>query len=575
MNKTLYNTAMDKVTMSEECLGEIIDKLDYIQEKPTKKRKKVRYFQIITAVAIAIFGSITVAAETGGLDWVKNFFVEEEFLPSVYDMVSQIENFKYESDSGIKLYPLGTISDSKELCFLLSVENMPDGINFDHLNIYPVVSDDYDWSGGDIETSTVYNSDEKLLICKVYNSTNEAYEKDDFLQFELRETSYSEDKEDTNLGLGTLSFKLCDVGSANILNIDYSEYTPSDDYDNTFEKISITPLSIEAYSKKDFEFDTFRIVFNNGKEMNIDPTGGYSSYETKLYRVDKRFEENPINPDNITDIYYKDMLIYHKEETIVPDIYELVSEIKDFECESDFKVDFSPVGLISDEHDFYCILHIDSLPENLNPEFITIGGFESEHIKNDLTGLSYSMDIDYKAEENNLIFKVSSAQSIFKSGEKIEMTFDYFEQGEPSLEEKLHLANIAKASFTINSDYDKSLKIYYKDYMPDFIPERDYDFLIDEMTITPLSFTTNGRRSYYADVMLSDGFTLVFSDGTELKDFNGCTSSSYGTDELIRTEEEAESMNAIHYDTLAQFEEPIDPDSITEIYLGDMLIYRK
>lgn len=574
MNKTLYNTAMDKVTMSDECLGEIIDKLDYVQEKPTKKRKKVRYFQIITAVAIAVFGSVTVAAETGGLDWVKNFFVTEEFLPSVYDMVSEIEDFKYESDSGMRLWPLGTISDPKELCFLLSVENMPDGINFDYLNICPVVSDDYDWGGGDIETSTVYNSDEKLLICKVYNSTNEAYEKDDFLQFELSETSYSEDKEDTDLG--TLSFKLCDVGSANILNIDYSEYTPNDDYDNTFEKITITPLTMELYSKKynknDIDYDIiaslsnrdlFKIVFNNGKEMIFSPDGSYSSIDTEYYRVDKRFEENPINPDNITDIYYKDMLIYHKDETIVPDIYELISEFDDFECESNFNVKFSPVGLISDEHDFYCILHIDSLPENLNPEYITIGGFESEYIKNNLTGLGFSMRNDYKTEENNIIFRISSAQDIFRNGEKLEMIFDYFEQGEPSLEEKLNLSNIAKASFTINSDYDKSLKIYYKDYMPDFIPERDYDFLIDELTVTPLSLTTNGRRSYYADAMLNDGFTLVFSDGTELSVLGG-SSCSGGTE-----------PDEVYYDTQSQFEEPIDPDSITEIYLGDMLIYRK
>ncbi len=346
MNKNLYNAAMDKITMSDECLGEILDNIDEIQpELTTKQHKKVRYIRIITALAVFIFGSVTVAAETGSLEWIKNIFAKEVTVTNVYDMVTEIENFRCESDMGVEL---------------------------------------------------------------------------------------------------------------------------------------------------------------------------------------------------------------------------------------------SPVGILCDEQDFYAVFHADKFPKNLNKEYIGYLIEDGGKYAEEYGGLSYSYTSDFDAEKNYIILKLNMAQRIFKDGENITLRVNYDEHEynpskAPEHRDHIILSDLARLSFTLRLGKFDSLNINYKEYMPEFIPKRDYTFLFDEINITPFSLTTIGRMNFYADALLNDGYRIVMTDGTELlsKDWS---SSSHGLSDSYSysTSSSSSGTNAgIVYDTSWVFDEPIDPNNVAELYLGKMLIYRK
>lgn len=574
MNKNLYSSAMDKVTMSDECLGEILDNIDEVQtETITKKSKKVRYIHVIAAVAVFVFGSITVAAESGGFEWVKNFFKgEAEMTENVYDMVSYMANFKCESDYGLKLSPVGSISDPKNLYFILHVDEAPSDIDFDNVSLF---IDDYKIDDhGCITTREDYNKDEKNIICKVL-STDDTFRNGEFVKFNVVNTV-----DETEPVIANLSFTISDRGDYNILNVNYDEYTPSSDYDNIFDKITVSPLSMITYGSKDVigegsKYNSeFKIAFKDGTESNYYPTGGHGTTDVTdnryYYQCEVNFEDEMINPNNISEIYYNDMLIYHREEKDISTIYEMAAEIENFTCESDFKAEFSPVGMLCDEQDLYAIFHIDSLPENLKAEFLNFDVDPTAEYVNKFSGFGSSWTSDFDKENNNVIIKIATPQRVFKEGENIIFDVFYYEYDKETGKEISSLQHVAKMSFTLKLGKYDSLNINYKEYMPDFIPERDYDFLFDEINITPFSMTACGRLYFYADATLSDDFKLILNDGTELYPKSGGWSSAGG-----RTINESGELYSQTYDSTIIFDYPIDPNSITSIYLGDMMIYHK
>lgn len=567
MNKNLYNTAMDKIEMSDECLGEILDSLDEVQtDNMVKKPKKIRYLHLITAIAVLVFSSVTVAAETGGLDWIKQFFKNEEteVLETVYSMVSEVEDFEYESDYGMHFTPIGAISDSKEVYFVLSVDNVPNDFDFTNAEITLTDYKEYlpeKWSN--ILTEVKYNSDENLLICKVC-SNDDIFESGEYIQFDLYKWKVDDDV-CSDISFGKVGFKLNNISDSGIKTIDYSQYSPGEDYGHMFDKITITPLSMNTYGKRDIDKELvhgekpFRIVFNYGEEMNFALSGSYSC--DGMYQLEKRFEESPINPDNITDIYFKDMLIYHKNEEIIPDIYDMVADIENFECESNFDIKISPVGILCDEQDFYAILHIDELPENLKGEFINFYIDNDLAVRQDIDGISYGLDTNFDYEKNDLILKLNCPQRIFKDGEKIEMIFDYNEyEDDNGYNEILNLQNIAKISFNISlGEYD-SININYKENRPEYIQESEEDFIVDEINVTPLSIVFTKKMPYSDNAIAKDPYVkLILTDGNEIKytKYYSSLVTDYG------------------YDFIKAFEEPIDTNSISEIYYNDILIYRK
>lgn len=565
MNKNLYSNAMDKIEMSDECLGEILDSLDEVQEKPFKP-KKVHYIQIITAAIVLVFGTVTVAATAGNMDWVKNFFKNEEteVLETVYDMVSEVEDFKYESDYGINFTPIGAISDSKEVYFVLSVDNVPDDFDFTNAEMSLTDYKEYlseNWSN--ILTQVDYNSDENLLICKA-SSNDDIFESGEYIQFDLYKWKVDDDVY-SDISFGKVGFKLSNISDSSIKTIDYSKYSPSDEYNNIFDKITITPLSMNTYGKRDMYKEIphgekpFRIVFNNGEEMNYSLSGSYSC--DGMYQLENRFEDKPIDPDNITEIYFKDMLIYHKNEEIIPDIYDMVVDIENFECESNFDIKISPVGIICDEQDLYAILHFDELPENLKGEFIDSHIGNVTAISPNLDSLSFSCKTDFDYEKNDIILKLNCTQRLFKDGEEIEMIFDYNEYEDVNgYKEILNLPNIAKISFNISlGEYD-SININYKENKPEYIQESEEGFVVDEINVTPLSMLITKEAPYSVNLTeKSPSLKIILTDGTEIISNRDLTAS--GSD--------------VSYKVIKSFEEPIDIGSISEIYFNDILIYRK
>ena len=144
------------------------------------------------------------------------------------------------------------------------------------------------------------------------------------------------------------------------------------------------------------------------------------------------------------------------------------------------------------------------------------------------------------------------------------------------------MCDIAKLSFTLETKKTKEKVIDYSTYTCSDIPERDYDFLFDKIYITPLTINSTGSRSFYADEMLScSDLIVVFEDGTELNlginDTQGVSYSgqvhAWPTDNNTTIEERAKTYGEPNVTTSWEFDKPVDPDTITEIYLGDMRIY--
>ncbi|MGN0614311.1 MAG: hypothetical protein ACI4JB_10495 [Porcipelethomonas sp.] len=267
------------------------------------------------------------------------------------------------------------------------------------------------------------------------------------------------------------------------------------------------------------------------------------------------------------------------DQEITQSIYDLAAEIENFECKSFYDIEISPVGILCDEQDFYAILHVEQLPDNLKGEFID---FIIEPEIKDTSGYSWSAATDFDSEKNELIMKCTSPEKIFKEGQKLNILMGYHEYSEDfsKYDELLTIPKIAEVSFTLNyvESNQNTLNIDYSEYTCESIPERDYDFLFDTIRITPISMVTEGTGTFYADEMISSDIRIIFDDGTETiaGAYGSSGTSSYdfasaGNNTTLAERAELYKDNIVTASWL--FDKPIDPDRITDIYLGSMRIY--
>ncbi len=365
MKKEVYNQAMRKLKMSDDCLGAILDSIDEIAVQPQEKKvRHIKLVPLLTAAAVFVFGGITVAAETGAFDWVKSFFHEEE-IPAFYlENTGKMNNFKCESDFGIELSPVGVLGEGKDICCVFEVENLPEDIDIDMKDLgitlssevfenYHDTHPEVNGLGGGASFIEL-NDENENLIGIIARSDAEMFATGTEISFDiypifndsLRNIEFREKygfDENEMMNVAEISFTLESKKSKEKV-IDYSTYMCSDiperNYGFLFDEISISPLTINATGSRTFYGDEMLntsdmiLVFDDGSKLNLNNCSGWGasyngdycgmSWESNNTTLEERammygdqqimtswFFDKPINPDTVTEIWLGKMRIYN------------------------------------------------------------------------------------------------------------------------------------------------------------------------------------------------------------------------------------------------------------------------
>lgn len=339
MNKILYNTAMDKITMSDECEKRILAAAENaVAEK--KRHKSFRFIPVIAAAAVLVTGTVGVAAENGGFDWIRGFFTKEDFDMSddVTGLVANVENFRCESPFGIELSPVGMIADERTLYCKLNVDSLPEGVNPEDLQLGEIYTDSIpkidEIESGDLENvgsissdlfssnwSTVYEDNAVIIE---YNTDYNAILDGDNVKIRLTvipEHKYGEETTEPEI-YADISFDIR-FGDVKTLEINYDDYKAVEVSDTKFfiEKMVVNSMKISSYGTKLFydgivlgsndlklimKDDTVITAKNVGHTMSCDPDNMVNTQQVICYWS----FESPVNPDNIAAIYIKDLCLY-------------------------------------------------------------------------------------------------------------------------------------------------------------------------------------------------------------------------------------------------------------------------
>jgi len=287
-------------------------------------------------------------------------------------------------------------------------------------------------------------------------------------------------------------------------------------------------------------------------------------------------------------------------EQEIPEFYlENSGKMNNFKCESEFGLELSPVGVLGEGKDICCVFEIVNLPENMKFEQLNIG------ISNDIFNQYYEAHPENKGifggaecvplndENENLIGILARSDcDMFATG--TEISFDVWPSFNNPLErvefrekygfDENEMCNIAKLSFTIETKESKEKVIDYSTYMCKDIPKRNYEFMFDEISITPLTINATGSRMFYGDETLGTSeMVLVFEDGSKLNlekcsgwggGYSGDGRCLSSIDSCNTTLEERALMYGEHHMTATWcFDKPVDHDTIAEIWFGEMRIY--
>lgn len=358
MMKEQYISAMKKITMRDECTGIILDSINDIpQEHSATKNSKVRYISILTAAAVLICSTVSVAAKSGGFDWLKYLFGQGiETTDIIEDMGGEISDFRCESSVGLELSPVGAIIDEQNLYCAFNIKSLPEGINTSDLSVYFLhdASDSSPAVGAwESFVSTADDNDNIIAVSISTHDDTEIFQNDKTITFgifSIREFDklYNNDNEGISeqeanaYRMSTkLSFKVSGCKLHN-LDIDYSKYTcestPERTGDFMFDNLHITPFNILAQGHRVsyadvMHNDDITIVFEDGSKATAHSNGystcsnsspSFSDNNTTLEeRLDNlsKYEyqhftewtlDKPIDPEKITDIYIGNMKIYSK-----------------------------------------------------------------------------------------------------------------------------------------------------------------------------------------------------------------------------------------------------------------------
>lgn len=337
MNKTLYNSAMNKITMSNDCENQILEAVELSNYKEKKYSKKFRIMPIIAAATVLVIGTIGVAAESGGFNWIKGFFNDKEIemTEDIANLVAEVDDFSCDSPNGLEMSPVGMLADETTLYCIFNIESLPENTkaeNIGLLNFYANNSDDFNNIENFTSTSTNYSNDnyyeENRLIIKISTSEKSFHDGDKiemlFIPVEDRSSpdyAYNPSKKITSDDATRVSFNI-NFENVKSLEVNYEEYTAVTTYNTKFfiDNMLVTPLKIATKGTKLF-YDG--VVLNNDLKviMNDDTVvtatwdgmgigrDSETNYDSQVVDSSWSFEE-PINPDNISAIYLNELCLY-------------------------------------------------------------------------------------------------------------------------------------------------------------------------------------------------------------------------------------------------------------------------
>lgn len=340
MNKILYNTAMDKITMSDQCENRILAAAENaVAEK--KRRKSFRLIPVIAAAAVLVTGTLGVAAENGGFDWIRSFFTKEDFVMSddVTALIADIENFSCESPCGIELSPVGMIADERNLYCKLNADSLPEGVNPGDLQLGEIYTNSVpkmdeleledlenvgSLSSNSLSSGWCVHDDDDNSVIIEFGADYNAILDGDNVKIRLvvvPEHKYREETPEPEI-YADISFDIR-FGDVKTLEINYDDYKAVEVSDTKFfiEKMLVNPMKIISYGTKLFYngmvlgSDDLKVIMKDdtvitakcgGKSISCDPD---NMVNTQQVICDWKFE-SPVNPDNIAAIYLRDLCLY-------------------------------------------------------------------------------------------------------------------------------------------------------------------------------------------------------------------------------------------------------------------------
>lgn len=332
MNKNLYNTAMNKLTMSQECeqrIKDIVSQKPQIEVTTSKKKRSFKLAPMIAAAAVLVMSTVTVAA-AGGYDWIKGFFSKEDIVitDEIAGFTTEISNFTCESDV-LKLSPVGMIADEKTLYAMFHIDSIDEDMDVNKVFINNIHSDTYpDFTavkmgdsakvvGNVYQYGTYLNCDTNNISIKL-SSVLECFKSGDTITSTF---AYCSNNDETIEDIATINFDVT-LGNLPNLTVEYDEYVVvhTDKTKFYIESMTINPAEIHTIGHAIFNTEMNKenditLIMKNGKTVNATYTGGGGSLEGHGYMTaltDWSIDE-PINPDNIASVYLGDLCLYTAE----------------------------------------------------------------------------------------------------------------------------------------------------------------------------------------------------------------------------------------------------------------------
>ena len=332
MNKNLYNTAMNKLTMSNECeqrIKDIVSQKPQIEVTTAKKKRSFKLAPMIAAAAVLVMSTVTVAA-AGGADWIKGFFSKEDIVitDEIAGFTTEISNFTCESDV-LKLSPVGMIADEKTLYAMFHIDSLDEDMTIDKLCLKKAYSENYpDFSLNTVRDvgDNVYQAGSKTIdnennFVIMLNSTEACFKNGDTLTAELgysSELGFDVDADAESISKINFTITLGEIPSL-VVNYDENITAPIGDVNCALESMTINPLTVQTKGVivgnidhsgyNPFLNSNITINMNDGAVVNatISGYGGGQSLHSDW------FIDEPINPDNIASVYLGDLCLYTAE----------------------------------------------------------------------------------------------------------------------------------------------------------------------------------------------------------------------------------------------------------------------
>lgn len=353
MNKTLYKSAMDKIVMSDECEMKILEAAERVPSKVKNHKKRFRFITVLAAAAVVVTGTIGAAAENGGFEWIKGFFRNESFEVSddIASIAADMENFECESPCGIEVSPIGTIAEDTAIYCMLHIDSLPDGYTVndiklngfstdklladEHSNLPIGVESGMTNEFGSSTTSLEHSEEDKNTLILTFVTSDKAFHDGDKVMIRLsaEQDEFGFDSFDKNHGkYADVSFNV-QFGDVSVLEKNYDEYKAIEVDTKKFfiEKMLVSPLKVTIIGAEQYFDDrqndnSLKIVMKDGSSVMASFSGFSScafdsytitSYDLKnklgktMFNGDWRFEK-PIDPDNISAVYLRDICLYEQ-----------------------------------------------------------------------------------------------------------------------------------------------------------------------------------------------------------------------------------------------------------------------